>query len=64
MNKGNIKQKIMQFNRQPQLSAWFDKKLDEAIGEMYKPYEQLNQINESLVNDLVHYRTKYNKHNP
>ena len=62
MNKGNIKQKIMQFNRQPQLSAWFDKKLDEAIGEMYKPYEQLNQINESLVNDLVHYRTKYNKH--
>ena len=60
--KKTFKTKILKYNRNPKLTPWFEKRLDSAIGNMYRDLDQLNMVNEQLTLDLVEYRQKYNKH--
>lgn len=61
--KKTFKNQILTYNRNPQLTPWFDKRLDAAIENMmFKDRNQLNMINEALTTDLLEYRQKHNKH--
>jgi len=55
----HIRTDIMRYNRQPVLSDWFSKKLDDAISESYYTAD-IEFISDKLINELKQYREKHN----
>lgn len=53
-----MKEQILQYNRNPQLSNWFDKKLDQWI-EAGIYHNSIDSLQESLVAELKSYKEKY-----
>lgn len=54
----NIKNKILQFNRNPQLPKWFDSQLDSLI-ENGQIVTDLDNLRDGLVNQLIDYSDRH-----
>jgi nicotinamide-nucleotide amidase len=55
----NIKNKILAFNRNPQLSPWFDRQLDLLIKHDFIVTD-LEQMRDGIIDQLVDYRNTHN----
>lgn len=58
----NIHHKIFTFNRNPEISDWFSKQLEQHISSgVY--HEKITELAESLIDSLADYRTQYQVNN-